>query len=192
MDRELSNLTGGLALRGVVATLFGMAAVFWPGETLVTLLYLFATFMLVGGVFELIYGIGRFAAPNVPLLMRVVTPLVGLLQMAVGVYMLRHPHITFTTLILLIGFVLIVRGILEIVSGLFDEGPSMFRAVMVVVGLLAMLAGVLVLFQPASAGVAFVWIVGLYALVVGPLLLATAFETHRLAHEADSVRPARR
>ena len=192
MDRELSNLTGGLALRGVVATLFGMAAVFWPGETLVTLLYLFATFMLVGGVFELIYGIGRFAAPNVPLLMRVVTPLVGLLQMAVGVYMLRHPHITFTTLILLIGFVLIVRGILEIVSGLFDEGPSMFRAVMVVVGLLAMLAGVLVLFQPASAGVAFVWIVGLYALVVGPLLLATAFETHRLAHEVDSVRPARR
>ena len=43
MDSEMSNLTGGLVLRGVVAILFGIAAVFWPGITLVTLLYLFST-----------------------------------------------------------------------------------------------------------------------------------------------------
>lgn len=184
MDRELSNLTGGLALRGVVALLFGIAAVFWPGETLLTLLYLFAAFMLIGGVFELIHGVGRLASPTTSILTRVVAPLVGLVQMVVGVYMLRHPHLTFTTLILLIGFVLIVRGVLEVVEGLFEEGPSMFRLVMIIVGLLAVLAGILVLFQPQSAGVAFVWIVGLYALIVGPLMLATAFETNRLARDA--------
>ncbi len=192
MDRELSNMTGGLALQGVAAVLFGIAAVFWPGETLLTLLYLFAAFMLIAGIFELVYGIGRLASSGVAVLTRVVTPLVGLVQMVVGVYLLRHPHVTFRTFILLIGFVLIVRGVLEITSGLFEEGPSMFRTVMIIVGLLAVLAGILVLFQPASAGVAFVWIIGLYALIVGPLLLATAFEVNRLARGTGTARSAAR
>lgn len=183
MDRELSNLTGGLALRGVVALLFGIAAVFWPGETLLTLLYLFAAFMLVGGIFELIYGVGKLAAPGVSVLTRVLAPLIGLLQMAVGVYLLRHPHVTFGTFILLIGFILIIRGVVEVVTALFEEGPSMSRVVMVIVGLLAVLAGILVLFQPAASGVAFVWIIGLYALIAGPLMLAAAFETNRLSRE---------
>lgn len=181
MESEMSSLTGGLVLRGVVAVLFGIAAVFWPGITLVTLLYLFSTFLLIGGVFELVYGIGRLASAGTSILTRVLTPLLGLLQIGVGIYLLRHPHVTFTTLILLIGFILIVRGVFEVVEGLFAEGPSLYRIGMVVVGLLAVLAGILMLFQPKAAGVAFVWILGLYALVVGALHLAVATETHRLS-----------
>ena len=35
-----------------------------------------------------------------------------------------------------------------------------------------MVAGVAILLQPASGGVAFVWVLGLFALVTGPLLIA--------------------
>jgi len=180
MDSEMSNLTGGLVLRGVVAILFGIAAVFWPGITLLTLLYLFSAFLLIGGIFELVYGIGRLGNGETSVLTRVLTPLLGLLQVGVGVYLLRHPHVTFGVLILLIGFTLIVRGVFEVIEGLFEEGPSIYRVVMILVGLLAVIAGILVLFQPQAAGVAFVWILGLYALITGPLLIAAAVETHRL------------
>ena len=180
MDSTMSGLTGGLVLRGVIAILFGVAAVFWPGLTLVTLLYLFAAFLLVSGLFNLIFGISRLGEGGVSVLTRVTTPVLGALEVGVGVYLLRHPHVTFTTLILLIGFILIIRGVLEIVEGLFEEGPSIYRIVMIIIGLLAVLAGILVLFQPAAAGVAFVWILGIYAIVIGSLLLAAAVETHRL------------
>jgi len=186
MDSEMSNLTGGLVLRGVVAILFGIAAVFWPGITLVTLLYLFSTFLLIGGVFELVYGVGRLGKGGVSVFTRVLTPLLGLLQMGVGIYLLRHPHVTFATLILLIGFILIIRGVFEVVEGLFEEGPSIYRIMMVIVGLLAMLAGILILFQPKAAGVAFVWILGLYALVVGALYLASGVETRRLSKNLNA------
>ncbi len=182
MESEMSNLAGGLALRGVVAVLFGIAAVFWPGITLLTLLYLFSAFLLVGGIFELVYGIGRVvqSGSDTSVLTRVLMPLVGLLQVGVGVYLLRHPQVTFATFILLIGFILIVRGIFEVVESLFEEGPSMYRITMTVVGALAVLAGIVILFQPKTAGVAFVWILGLYALVVGALELASAVEVRRL------------
>jgi len=181
MDTEMSNLTGGLELRGIIALLFGIAAVFWPGLTIRTLLYLFSTFVLLSGLVGLIHGITRVVKPGVTVLGRVLTLLLGLLQIGVGVYLLRHVHVAFTTLILLIGFTLIVRGLFEVVEGLFEEGPATYRTIMIIVGLLAVLAGIIILFQPAASGVAFVWLLGLYALIVGPLLLSGALETHRMS-----------
>lgn len=188
MDSELSNVTGGLVLRGVVAILFGIAAVFWPGLTLVTLLYLFATFVLVTGLFELVFGFVRIGSPNASVLAKTGTLVLGVVQLGVGVYLLRHPHVTFTTLILLIGFTLIVRGVFEAVQGLFEDGSTTYRTLMVIVGLLAVLAGIIVLFQPESSGVAFVWIVGLYALITGPLMLAGSMELRKLGEPARSRR----
>jgi uncharacterized membrane protein HdeD (DUF308 family) len=181
MDPELSNMTGSLVLRGVVAVLFGIAAVFWPGITIVTLLYLFAAFLLVSGLFSLVAGIARLAREGTSILTRILRPVLGLVEVGVGVYLLRHPHVTFATFILLIGFALIIRGVFEIIEGLFEEGPSSYRVVMVLVGILALIAGIVVLFQPKASGVAFVWIIGLYALVVGALEIAAAVETHRLS-----------
>ena len=100
----------------------------------------------------------------------------GVLEIGVGVYLLRHPLVSFTTLILLIAFALIIRGVIDIVAGLFEGGSAMRRTVMVIGGLLAGIAGVVLLFQPASGGVAFVWILGLYALLTGPMLIALALD----------------
>jgi uncharacterized membrane protein HdeD (DUF308 family) len=186
-DAELSSLTGGLVLRGVVAVLFGIAAVFWPGLTLLTLLYLFSAFLLVTGLFELVVGIGRLGRAGTSIFTRILTPILGLVEIGVGVYLLRHPHVTFATFILLIGFTLIIRGVFEVVEGLFQEGPSGYRVVMVLIGLIAALAGIIVLFQPAASGVAFVWILGIYALVIGALQIAAAVETHRLSRAMPAV-----
>jgi len=187
MNRDLASLTGGLVLRGVVAVLFGIAAVFWPGITLLTLLYLFAAFLLISGVFQLVYGVMRLGSEGVSVLTRILTPLLGLAEIAVGIYLLRHPTVTFATFILLIGFILIARGVIEVVDGLFEDIPGSYRTVMILVGVLAVIAGIVVLFQPRAGGVAFVWILGLYSIVVGALLLAAAMETHRLSKTVDKV-----
>jgi len=179
MESSMTVNGGSVTLRGVLATLFGIAAVFWPGLTLKTFIYLFSAFILVNGLIDLVAGIGHVLDTKKSILARVFTLLGGLLEIGVGVYLLRHPQVTFATLILLIGFVLIIRGVFEVVGGLFEDTPGSHRILLVIVGLLTVLAGIVVLFQPVSAGVAFVWIIGLYALITGPLLIALGFEMNK-------------
>jgi uncharacterized membrane protein HdeD (DUF308 family) len=118
MESEMSNLTGSLVLRGILSILFGIAAVFWPGLTVLTLLYLFAAFLLIGGLVELVMSAVHLGTPGTSILTKILKLVLGILQIGVGVYLLRHPHITFVTFILLIGFTLIVRGVFEIMEGL--------------------------------------------------------------------------
>lgn len=177
MDGEtVKDLWGVLLLRGIMATLFGVAAVFWPGITLVTLVYLFSAFILATGLVGLVSGLmaSRDTALN-----RMLVILVSLLEIGVGVYLLRHPLVSFGTLILLIGFTLIVSGVLDVVRGLFEAEGATYRFLTIVSGLLAALAGIVVLFQPASAGVAFVWILGLFALLSGPLMIALSLDVKK-------------
>lgn len=174
VGETVKDLWGGLLLRGIAATLFGVAAVFWPGITLVTLVYLFSGFVLASGLVGLVTGL---MAGKDTVLSRVLVVAVSLVEIGVGVYLLRHPLVSFKTLVLLIGFTLVVRGVLDVVGGLFEGSASAtYRLLTVVAGALAALAGIVVLFQPASAGVTFVWLLGLYALLTGPLLIALAFD----------------
>lgn len=174
-----ANLGGSLAMRGILATLFGIAAVFWPGITILTLVYLFSAFILVNGVMALVGGAGQLLNGQQAGLTRGLTLVIGLVEIGVGVYLLRHPSVSFATLILLIGFTLIVRGVLEVVGGLFEDGAGFSRLLVILVGLITGLAGIVMLFQPESSGVAFVWVLGIYALITGPLLIALGMEANR-------------
>lgn len=160
-------------VEGVVTLLFGIAALFWPGLTLVTLVYLFSAYVLVWGVIEIIKGllsidgfIGSWW----------LTVIFGIFSLGVGVYLVRHPGVSFATLILLLGFVLIIRGIFDIVSGIFDQKTSTVKALYIISGLLALVVGIVVLQQPVASGVTFVWLLGLYALVLGPLSIVLSVQ----------------
>lgn len=175
--RFISDYWWVLTVRGVLAILFGIAAIFWPGLTILTLLYLFAAYILVSGIVNMIHGVSGIVHRSSWFLVL----LLGLIELGVGVYLFRHPAIAFTTLILLIGFVLIARGVFEAVAAFADDSTETNRTLSVVMGVLAILVGIIMLFQPASAGVAFVWILGLYALITGPILVALSLELKKLA-----------
>lgn len=174
MDRSV--VWGGLAFRGMLAILFGVAAVFWPGLTLTTLVYLFGGFVLASGLITLVGGLHSLYNPASTFLSRILAVVLGAGEIGVGVYLLRHPEVAFATFILLIGFTLVLRGVIDIAAGLFEDEGAMHRTVMIGGGLIAGVVGVLLLFQPEEDGVAFVWILGLYALIAGPLMIALALD----------------
>jgi len=167
------DMWGALLVRGLAAVLFGIAAVFWPGITLVTLVYLFGAFVLANGLVGLVSGL---VSGDESFTSRLLVMLVSLVEIGVGVYLVRHPLVSFATLVLLIGFTLVVRGVFDVVGGLFGGGSATYKLITMVAGAISAVAGVVVLFQPASAGVAFVWVLGLYALLTGPLLIAMSLD----------------
>jgi uncharacterized membrane protein HdeD (DUF308 family) len=171
------DMWGALLLRGVLAVLFGIAAVFWPALTLVTLVYLFSAYVLITGLANVIQSLLSMKVRSTWFL----TLLVGLVELGVGVYLLRHPDVSFATFILLAGFALIIRGVLEVVGAFLElTNWATSRTLLTVSGLASVLAGVIVLMQPVAGGVAFVWVLGVYALLAGAMMIAVALDARAL------------
>lgn len=163
-------------VEGLAAIVFGIAALFWPGLTLVTLINLFSAFVLVWAIAEIIGSLMSINSDNLWWL----SLLFGLFGLGVGVYLVRHPHVTFATLVLLIGFTLIVRGLLDVVGAFLGKQLATLRMLSILVGAVGIVIGIVVLRQPVASGVAFVWLLGLYALIYGPLTLAMALDLRKL------------
>lgn len=159
-------------LLGMLAIFFGVTAVFWPGLTLVTLVYLFGVFILAWGVIEIINGLLHIDSRNNWWL----TLLFGVIGLGIGIYLLRNPNVSFHTFIVLAGLALIARGVFELVGIFLDKQTDgvLPRTLSGVAGVTAVVAGIILLFQPESGGVAMVWIMGLFAIVLGVVSIVSA------------------
>lgn len=166
-----------LVIRGIIATLFGMAILLWPGLTLLTAAVVFALFILISGVIDIVTSIMSISKNSTWWL----TMLLGIVQVAAGAYIAQRPQITLAILILVIGFVLVVRGLFEFIAA-FDFHGSM-RALLIVVGVVTTLAGVFVLRNPVSGGLAFAWVLGVYGLIAGPIAIALGIQTKHFQDE---------
>lgn len=161
------------AVAGVATMLFGIAALFWPALTLATFVMLFSAYVLAWGVVSVVRGFMSISTDSLWWLKL----LFGVLAIGVGVYLVRHPGVSFATLILLTGFTLIVQGMFDVVGALFGEVKTATGKTLAIIGgVLGVIAGVFILMQPVAGGVAFVWIIGLYALLFGPVLIAASMD----------------
>lgn len=173
-NSPLASRLLGLALaQGVLAILFGVVALFLPGMTVALLLLFFGIFVLVWGIVGLIISLSRIGAHKFWWLELIFS----LLAIGLAVYVLRNPVDTAAFFVVIIGLTFLVRGLIDLLQGLFggaDESGS--RAFHIITGILGVVAGIIALLHPVSAGVAVVWVIGLYAVLYGSLIIAFAFK----------------
>lgn len=165
-----------LTLQGITAILFGIAAVFWPGLTLATLVYIFSAYIVAAGLISLLdsfMNIGKHQA-------WILTMALGLVQLAVGVYLLRNPIVSFQVIILLLGFSFIINGVIEAVSALAANHSSTTRTLHIISAALYVIVGVYILVQPLNGSIAFVWVLGLVALFNGPMAIALSMDIKKM------------
>ena len=172
-DGRINSFWWIALVQGVAAVLFGLVALFWPSLTLVALVYLFSAFILAWGIVEIVHGfvsIGQRGSWWLSLLF-------GIAGLVAGMYLVRHPGVSFTAFVLIIGLFLIGRGVLDLVSVFLDKGGAGHKLLLTLVGVAALIAGIFILFQPVTGGVTFVWALGLYALIFGALTIALALQS---------------
>jgi uncharacterized membrane protein HdeD (DUF308 family) len=101
-----------LALRGMVAALFGLAALVWPGVTLTALVLLFGAYALADGLLALSVSLPdrREFEHGWALLLK------GLAGIAFGVLIYPWPSVTAQALLYLIAAWAILTGAFEVVA----------------------------------------------------------------------------
>ena len=158
------------ALRGVLAIAFGILALMWPGLTLLGLIALFAAYAILGGVASVVAAM-RYRKSHedwwLPLLL-------GIAAIGAGVIAVFHPGLTIVILMLLIGANALVGGVLDLAMAIRLRKTLHHEWLLALSAIASIVFGILVFLFPGAGALALVWMVSIYALISGGLLLALA------------------
>ncbi len=160
-----------IGIRGVLAILFGLIALFLPGVTMLSLVLVFAAYAFLDGVLAIVSAV-RAAREQERWGYLVLEGLVDIAAAAVAVL---WPGITVIAFVFVIAFWAIFTGILELAAAFrlqFIDG----RGWLIFGGIVSVLYGGLLIVAPMIGAVVLTWWLGAYALVFGVCLVVLAFK----------------
>jgi len=170
-------------IRGVLAILFGLVAIAWPTITATVIVWVVGIFAVVDGLVEIVEGVRRRGTGNGTAIL--VT--MGVLSLAVGVVLLVWPGKTAEVLVWIIGLWAVVYGLFQTVASLelrrfagSGWGWGVFA------GLLGIVFGLLVLFNVSAGLVSIVWLLAVFAILWGAMLVVFGFQIRSLGRRAGN------
>lgn len=153
-------------LRALVNVLLGLVLLSWPGLTLIILIYAFALNVLIVGIVTLFEPAFDKGSRNA-----ILSILLGLLGIVAGIFLLARPVLTGEIIALLIAFWALLFGIVDIYVGFSASKEKVSGGwVMVLVGILSVIFGIYMLFNPLVGALSLVWVIGVYAVIAGLVL----------------------
>ncbi len=176
MNDMLANNWWAVALRGVVAILFGIAAFAMPVVTMLSLVVVFAAFSFVDGVFGIIMSVrgARKGERWVWLLFN------GILGIVAGAVAVLWPGITVLAFVILVAVWALISGTFMLISAFrlkIDHG----RIWLVIGGIASIVFGILLVISPFVGALVLTFWTGAHALVLGGTLMVLAYRlrSHR-------------
>ncbi len=155
-----------LALRGMLAIIFGIVALVLPQVTLPTMVFLFGACLLTGGSLALVQGM-RARQPDERWWALAIEGTIGIV---VGALTFFLPIATTLVLSLWIAGWAVVTGILEIVAAIELRRVIQGEHLMLLGGMLSIIFGVLLIFFPETGSRSVAWLISGYAVIFGILL----------------------
>jgi uncharacterized membrane protein HdeD (DUF308 family) len=178
MARAFAENWWALALRGVLAILFGIAVLVWPSLSLLTLVLLFGSYAVVDGIFALITAFRRREQRNWWLLL-----LEGAAGIAAGVLTWLYPGITALILLFFIAFQAIITGGFEIAAAWRLREEIKGEWLLALAGIASIAFGVLMILFPGGGALAVLALIAAYAIVFGITMIILAFRFRGMEDE---------
>jgi len=166
-----------LLLRGIAAIVFGVLAFAWPGLTLLTLILFYGAFALVDGVLAIVAAISGGAPGS-----RWWLAIVGLVGIAAGLLTFLMPGVSALVLLFFIAGWAIATGVLQIIGAIQLRKEIDNEWMLILGGVLSVLFGVGMMLAPGAGALALVWVIGIYAVITGVVLVALALRLKKHAH----------
>jgi len=159
-------------IRGVLAGILGLCALFWPSATVGLLVTLVGVFCLVEGTSG-VAGAIRASERGLGLAQ-------GLIGIAVGLILLFWPGATVRTLLVLFGAWLLFNGISQMLSARKASFESADRNFFMSIGGLIAAIGLILIVWPGTGVVAISWVIAIPAVVLSALLIFLALRLKRI------------
>ena len=166
MLTTLAQNWGAFVLRGILALAIGVLAFVTPVPTLAALIFVFAAYAFVDGIFAIAYGVG---APGGPRWLLVIA---GILGIAIGTYTVVSPQVTAVALVLFIGSFAIVRGVAEVGTAIWLRDAIQSAWLYVLSGIVSIVFGAFLIVAPGDGAFAVLFVIGYYALFAGVMYVA--------------------
>ena len=164
-----------ILLRGLFAIAFGVVAIVWTGMTLKWLVYLFGAYVVVDGVLEVWNGFtnrGRHDRWWVDVL-------IGLAGVVAGVLVIALPELSALAVMYFIAAWMVITGVLQIIYAIRVRKEISNEWLIVITGVLSVLLGAFFFAFPGDGAISLVWLIGLYAIFFGGLLVLFAFKARK-------------
>ena len=167
-------LQTGLFIGALIALVAGGAILAWPGGASTVIALIFGLYFLIRGLVRVAVGI---FGPGLTGGGRALSIVLGILLVVVGVFAFKSPAGIVELLGILIGIMWIIDG----VATLVESGRGSSRGIAITLGLISLIAGVAVLFVPATAVDVLIVLGGVFLIVIGVAQAIGAFTVGRMA-----------
>jgi len=178
-----------IALRGLVAVMFGIAAFMWPRATLWVLAPLFGAYAMINGIFAVIEAFGRDVSRErswALLFEGVVGGVIGVVTLIIGAWL------PVMGLLFLIAFWAIMTGVFEIITAIRLRHEIRGEWLLALIAILSMAFGLLLVSFPAPGALSVILIIGAFAFATGALMIALAFKLRSLRRPGGEIPHVRR
>ena len=177
LARLLSRGWWMLLIRGILAVLFAIVAFSRPGITLAVLVSLFGAYVLVSGAFAMWHAYGARKESS----HWWVVLLEGLAGFLIGLIMLRSPGLTAIAVVFFIAAWAILSGLFEIIAAIRLRKEIEGEWMLILGGIVSVLFGLWLAARPGAGALGMVWLIALFALILGLIQIMLAFRVRSVA-----------
>lgn len=153
---------------GVIALIAGIAALVWPGPTLLVIGITFGIYLLFAGFGQLLDAFSPYLSTTV----RVLSGILGVLTLFAGFVLMFRPAASVVVAALVLGFWFMITGCVQLATG-FAVRES--RAWNLIFGVIGIVAGFFILSQPGIGVVTLVYITSIALMVRGTVSIFFGF-----------------
>jgi uncharacterized membrane protein HdeD (DUF308 family) len=170
MEATLSKNWWIFLIRGAAAILFGIAVILFPAIALNVLVLLIAAYLLVDGVFSVIYALQNRSRRRWWILL-----LEGFISVLAGIGAFLFPAITSLILLNIVAFWAILTGLMEIIYAIEMRKVIENEFWLGLSGVLSVLFGILLIAFPGTGLLSLLGLLAGFAIIFGIFMIIFAF-----------------
>lgn len=159
------QLWGAIVAGGLISILFGLATMLWPHTVLSIFIYIFSAFVIIVSVVVLGRAVSEINDDRLWWL----SMLFAICGISVGIYITMNPEIAQGLIAVLLAIYIFTQSLMDLIVASYTDDPQS-KTPMLATGVIGVVFGFMVLFNPMLATDAMVWVIGLYILIHGVLV----------------------
>ena len=178
MVQILARNWWALLIRGIAAVIFGILAFLWPGTTWLAIGILFGAYAFVDGVFAIVAAVRAAQAHERwwPFLLE------GTIGLIIAGIVFYDVGVALIAIYFMITFWAFVTGVLEIIAAVHVRRQVANEWLLILAGICSILFAAIMLWHPVAGMLAAIWIIAIYAIVFGIVMIGFSLRLRSLAH----------